>query len=353
MALTGVVILFSLSACSTGTSSVGSQNTTTPSATVFAAQPAATAFAAQPTATTTPSPQPTSSPTPLPRHSPTPVVPTAIISPTVEAANDTVETVPEDLPIFDTHMHYNQDAWSLYSPDQIIDKLESANVPRALVSSSPDDGTRMLYEADPARIVPFLRPYHNAITSDNWFQDPTIMSYFSNRLETPIYHGIGEFHLHYDGDADAPIVQATARLAVEQGLFLHVHTNAQAVRTIFDYEPDSKILWAHAGMSEPPDVVSAMMDEYENLWTDISIREYQIAPNGRLDPAWEALFLKHPDRITIGSDTWTPSRWSAYGQIIEFDRSWLHQLPPDVARQIAYGNAMRLFETELPVQFEK
>ena len=44
-----------------------------------------------------------------------------------------------------------------------------------------------------------------------------------------------------------------------------------------------------------------------------------------------------------GSDTWIPSRWERYQDIIEFDRGWLSQLPPEVAQQIAYNNAVRLF----------
>jgi hypothetical protein len=260
-----------------------------------------------------------------------------------DIATTEVVTAENKLPIFDTHVHYSQDAWAQFSPGDIIGKLEQANVPRALVSSSPDEGTRRLYELDPDRIVPFLRPYHDQVTSGNWFENDTVLPYFRNRLETPIYQGLGEIHLHFDGHADAPIVRETARLAVEQGLYLHVHSNAQAIDTIFANELDARILWAHAGLSEPPEVVSAMMDKHPNLWADISIREYQIAPEGVLDPAWETLFLKHPDRITIGSDTWVPSRWENYQNIIETDRVWLNQLPPAVARQIAYGNAVRLF----------
>jgi hypothetical protein len=260
-----------------------------------------------------------------------------------ETATTEVVITENNLPIFDTHVHYSQNAWDLFLPGDIIGKLEQANVPRALVSSSPDDGTRRLYEVDPDRIVPFLRPYHDEVTSGNWFEEATMLSYFKSRLETPIYQGIGEFHLHLDDNADSPIVRETARLAVERGLYLHVHSGAQAVRTIFDYEPDVKILWAHAGLSEPPEVISEMMDTYEHLWADTSIRQYQIAPDGELDPTWEALFLNHPDRFTIGSDTWTPSRWPDYQDIIEFDRAWLNQLPPAVAQQIAYGNAIRLF----------
>jgi hypothetical protein len=37
--------------------------------------------------------------------------------------------------------------------------------------------------------------------------------------------------------------------------------------------------------------------------------------------------------------TWVPERWAAYGEIMAGYRAWLAQLPPDVARQIAHGNA--------------
>jgi predicted TIM-barrel fold metal-dependent hydrolase len=132
-------------------------------------------------------------------------------------------------------------------------------------------------------------------------------------------------------------------MAVERDFYLHVHSNSAAVRVIFGYEPDVKILWAHAGLSEPPEVAMQLMDEYRNLWVDISIREHAIAPGGELSENWQALFLKHPDRITIGSDTWIPSRWGQYEQVIEFDRGWLAQLPREVAEKIAYRNAVRLF----------
>ncbi len=258
-------------------------------------------------------------------------------------ATDESVTEPEVLPIFDTHIHYSDDAWLEYTPEEIIEKLERAEVPRALFSSSPDEGTRMLYELDPDRIVPSLRPYHGQVTSSNWFEDVTILSYFRDRLETPVYEGIGEFHIHLNEDADSPIIQETVALAIEQDLILQIHTKAPAIDTIFGYAPEAKILWGHAGLSEPPEVVMAMLDKYENLWIDTSLRQGQIAPNGVLDPTWEALFLKHPDRVTIGSDTWIPSRWGVYQEIIEYDRVWLDQLPPDIARQIAYGNAVRLF----------
>ena len=260
----------------------------------------------------------------------------------VAALTDPAE--PEQLPIFDTHVHYNQNSWNQYSSEQIIEKMKTVGVMRALVSSSPDNGTRKLYKLDPQRIVPFLRPYHDDVTSGNWFREShDILSYLENRLEKPIYSGIGEIHLHNDGAAAEPIVRKTARLAVARDLYLHVHSNAAEVRTIFEYEPDIKILWAHAGLTEPPEIVAGMLDTYQRLWVDISIRESEIAPGGRLDSAWRDLFLRHPDRITVGSDTWVPQRWDDYGRIIDFDRQWLGQLPEDVAVKIAYTNAVKLF----------
>jgi hypothetical protein len=259
------------------------------------------------------------------------------------AALSSVHGESRALPIFDTHVHYSQDAWKTYSADKIIGVMKRLDVARAAVSSSPDEGTRMLYKADPDRIVPILRPYHDQVNSGNWYATATVIPYLISRLETPIYQGIGEFHLHSEAEANTPVVRQTVQLALERGLYLHVHSNAEAVRAIFKYAPKARILWAHSGMTEPPEVVTKMLDEYENLWTDTSYREYAIAPNGKLDPTWRALLVKHADRITIGTDTWITSRWSDYEQLIRLARNWLNQLPRDVAEKIAYRNAVRLF----------
>ena len=253
----------------------------------------------------------------------------------------------EKLPLFDTHVHYKKPAWEVYPPDVIIDLLKKSGVVKALVSSTPDEGTRMLYKEDSSLIVPFLRPYYDGVTSSNWYLKEEVFPYMLERLQLPIYEGIGEFHIHNPIDADSPIIQKTVRLAIERDLFIHVHTDHRGVETIFSYAPNVKILWAHAGMSDPPDVVAKMFDRYENLWVDTSIREYDIAPNGILSPEWKKLFLEYSDRITIGSDTWINAQWDNYEEIIAFDRNWLAQLPDEVARQIAFENAKRLFGTKV------
>ena len=67
---------------------------------------------------------------------------------------------------------------------------------------------------------------------------------------------------------------------------------------------------------------------------------------GKLSAAWRALFLRHPDRFLIGSDTWISERWGGYGKIMAAYRDWLGQLPREVAEMIAYRNAERLFRRD-------
>jgi hypothetical protein len=49
------------------------------------------------------------------------------------------------LPIFDAHIHYSQADWTAYTPERALSILAQAGIRRAIVSSTPDDGTLMLY----------------------------------------------------------------------------------------------------------------------------------------------------------------------------------------------------------------
>jgi len=249
------------------------------------------------------------------------------------------------LPIFDTHLHYSQSVWQAYPPQDVAKLLDEAGVARALVSSTPDDGSLMLHRADPGRFVPVLRPYRDAVTPTNWFNDPEVVGYLDERLKAGAgsYVGIGEFHLFDVKYVATPQVKRVIEMAVERGILLHVHSDAAVVRALFALNPKARILWAHAGMSEPADVVGDMLDRYAALCTEVSYRAGDIAPGGKLAPAWRAVLIKHHDRFMIGTDTWVPSRWEALPGYLDEARAWLRQLPRDVAEQIAFKNAARLF----------
>ncbi len=248
---------------------------------------------------------------------------------------------PPHLPIFDTHIHYSQPDWVVYTPEEILKIFDRAGVRRALVSSTPDDGTLKLYEKAPARIAPELRPYRTAGDVQTWYSDPTVLAYVEERLRRGIYKGIGEFHL-FGGQTNTPVIRRIVELAVEKNLFLHAHSDEAAVEELFALNPKVKILWAHAGMTSGPEAIGRFLDRYQNLWAELAIRS-DMAREGKLDPSWRTLFLRHPDRIMVGTDTWTTSRWAELPGYLAETRRWLRQLPPEVAEKIAFKNADRLF----------
>src|SRR5207247_8555857 len=45
------------------------------------------------------------------------------------------------------------------------------------------------------------------------------------------------------------------------------------------------------------------LDRFARLWVELALRS-DVAPGGRLDPAWRARFLRHADRFLVGTDTW-------------------------------------------------
>src|SRR3989442_4046920 len=93
----------------------------------------------------------------------------------------------QELPIFDAHIHYSRPAWQVYTPERILTILDQAGVQRALVSSTPDDGTLQLYAAAPQRIVPFLRPYRTPADMGSWASDPAVPAHVYVMLSTCIF----------------------------------------------------------------------------------------------------------------------------------------------------------------------
>jgi hypothetical protein len=245
------------------------------------------------------------------------------------------------LPVFDAHIHYSRPDWDAYTPERALSILAQAGIRRAIVSSTPDDGTVKLYEKSPAGIVPFLRPYRTRDDMRSWTRDPAVAAYVEERLKRGIYRGIGEAHFGV-ADVEAPTVRRLAELAVERNLFLHCHVDEATVEKMLTTYPKARILWAHAGMGASAAGVGRLLDRSPLLWVELALRG-DVAPGGTLDPEWKALFVRRPDRFMVGTDTWITSRWEAVRDATAAVQRWLSQLPPDVAEQIAWKNGDRLF----------
>ena len=251
------------------------------------------------------------------------------------------------LPIFDSHLHYSQESWEEFPPAVVMRKLRNAGVSWALVSSTPDEGTLKLTGRDRKRFIPELRPYRGQVGAGNWADDGATPAYLAGRLQTGVYKGIGEFHLLSGEDAGKPVLREVARMALQRNILLHVHAGAEPVRKLFSLQPKLRILWAHAGMTTPPDEIRRMLEAHPNLWADVSFRGGDILQGNVLHPAWEILLLAHKDRFMIGSDTYANSRWEAYEALIARHRKWLALLPPAAAKAIAHGNALRVLGVKL------
>lgn len=246
---------------------------------------------------------------------------------------------PAPLPLFDAHLHYSHDAWERIPPPQAVALLRQAGLKKAMVSSSSDEGTQKLYALAPDLVVPVLRPYRSRNEIGTWVHDRSIVSHLEDRLARYRYVGLGEYHV-FGADADGAVMRSVVQLARERGLLLHAHADADAVQRQFAQWPEARILWAHAGF-EPPDRVAEMLRRHARLWVDLAFRSDH-ASGSAVDAGWRALFTAFPDRVLLGTDTFTPERWHYVAEHARWSREWLATLPAELAERIAWRNGEAL-----------
>ena len=262
-------------------------------------------------------------------------------------------------PLLDAHLHYNVEA--AQGPHPISDVLArmQRNGVRAIVANSrPNDGTKALVEArtqtDAAgvTVVPFIRLYRNRADYDNWYRDESIyemvQAEFTRGTARGPYRGIGEFHLYDSRNANGPVARKLMAFAEDKQLAVLAHVDDVAVDLLMANAPSKgqklRLIWAHTGIGGTPvERVEVMLARYPLLMGELSYRPGLTCEGGLLCPEWRALLLRYPDRFLIGSDTWINPRWQQYDELMQGYRRWLGDLPPDVARQIAWDNGAALF----------
>jgi hypothetical protein len=246
----------------------------------------------------------------------------------------------QELPIFDAHLHYSHDAWESVPPADAIAILRKAGLKRALISSSGDEGTQRLYQAAPDLVIPELRPYRRRGETGTWFKDNSVISYLTENLKKNRYAAIGEFHL-YGADAELPVPRAMVQLARQYNIFLHAHSDVDALERIYRQWPQARVLWAHSGFDRPENV-AAMLRKHRNLWCDLAFRTDH-GSGGKVDPAWRKVFMEFPERFMVGTDSYVPERWHYIPEHAQWSRAWLGDLPREVAERIAWKNGEQIF----------
>jgi hypothetical protein len=264
-------------------------------------------------------------------------------------------------PIFDAHMHYNVEAQEPHPPSDVLARMQRSGVRAVLANSRPNDGTRTLADAlsltraAGVTVVPLVRLYRDRADYDNWFRDPSIAAMVDVEIQRGTaagpYRGLGEFHLYDSANAAGPVARELMARAEREGLVVLAHVDDAAIDGLLKPTPSggarSRLIWAHTGIGGTPvERVRALLRQYPGLMGELSYRPGLTCSAGdalALCPDWRALLLEFPDRFVIGSDTWVNQRWQYYEAQMQEYRRWLGDLPPPVARKIAWGNAATLF----------
>jgi len=288
------------------------------------------------------------------------LIPAAVVA-AVLAAATLAHAAGYEGPLFDAHLHYNGEAWDGRAgphplPD-VLARMQRNGVRAVIANSRPNDGTRALAGSPLARqagvtVVPFIRLYRNRADYTGWFADESIWQMVLAELERGTaagpYRGIGEFHLYDSGNARGPVARKLMALAEERGLAVLAHVDDRAVDLLMQATPSQgrqvRLIWAHTGIvGAPVERVDELMARYPLLVGELSYRPGLTCDGGSLCPEWRRLLLKYPDRFVIGSDTWVNQRWQYYDDLMQGYRTWLGELPPAVARRVAWDNAAGLF----------
>jgi len=258
-----------------------------------------------------------------------------------------------DGPLFDAHLHYNDEAVGPYPLADVLGRMQRSGVRAIVANSRPNDGTRALASAREATraagvtVVPFVRLYRDRTDYSSWFADESIHAMVLAELAagTPAgpYRGLGEFHLYDSTNANGPVAVKLMRLARERGLAVLAHVDDVAIERLMAHAPGARLIWAHTGIDgAPPERVRELLRRHASLSGELSYRPGLIE-NGRLAPAWRALCTELPERFLIGSDTWVNARWQQYEALMDEARAWLGELPAPIARRIGWANGAALF----------
>ncbi len=246
-------------------------------------------------------------------------------------------------PMIDAHAHYTAADAQILSPADVVAALDGAGVARMVVTGAPPALAQTLYRHAPGRFIPLLGVYAHERDKAHWLDDDTLPERVEAALQTGAWAGIGEVHL-FAADARHPVFEALVRIAAARDLVLMIHGDAEVVARAFELAPRLRVLWAHLGTEPEPPLVDAMLGRYgDRLWIDTSVRDERIAPQGRLLPAWRAVFERHPENFLVAVDTFSVNRWQRYGEVVTEIRRWTRVLPEPLRGNLLYRNAARLF----------
>ena len=263
-------------------------------------------------------------------------------------------------PLFDAHLHYNEEAWNgkvgPHNVPDVVQRMYKSGVKAFIANSRPNAGTITLaasaeVKAAGMQVVPFIRLYRNRADYSGWFADESIyqmvLAEYAKGTANGAYKGIGEFHLYDSANANGEVAKKLMRFAQDKQLAVLAHVDDEAIDLLMAHAPHARLIWAHTGIGGASVArVRALLTKYPKLMGELSYRPGLTCSNDKQDdqlcPEWRSLVLDFPDRFLIGSDTWINQRWVYYEDTMNSYRTWLGGLPNQVAQNIAWRNGAAL-----------
>lgn len=193
---------------------------------------------------------------------------------------------------------------------------------------------------------------------------------------------MGPQHPYEWTPADHPLLMLLADIAAEENIPMDLHmdlvpedmnlpdrpalnptnpallkANMAAFERLLAHNRGAKIVWAHAGTdplgTRTPQIQRELLSRNPNLFMSLRLGGigpapfFALGPDKKLKPLWLALLSDFPDRFVIGADFFhfpgTGSQRGPGEETLENYRATLAQMPPELAKAIAHGNAEKIY----------
>ena len=202
----------------------------------------------------------------------------------------------------------------------------------------------------------------------------------AEHLSLPVMKEGGLSHFHNAAAPDHPLLLLLADIAAENDVPIDFHfdifpstiptparlkdgnpaelrENQQAFERLLKHNPKARFTWAHLGsdpgLQRTPQLMRELLDRHPNLYAAFRIAVHGPMPVVPIDSAgvlkaeWRELIERYPDRFTVHTDMFYVSSLpllrgpkDAHEKTVNF----LSQLPPELARKLAYENAQKFYK---------
>jgi predicted TIM-barrel fold metal-dependent hydrolase len=182
--------------------------------------------------------------------------------------------------------------------------------------------------------------------------------------------GIGEIHVNTTNSApkeymrrrliaDSPLMQSLWGLSAKHNVPMMIHMefdddSAEELQSLVESDRNGTMVLGHCGKNASSDQIRTLLEANDNVYCNLAFRgppqSYAHNPNNIYDsctlkPEWKNLIEDHPDRFMVGIDD--THSWETFDKVAENIRSGLlANLRPDVAKKVAYKNAVKVYALE-------